>query len=215
MICAIDLASPSGGSAVMPVVSGEVVDQRAVEAVEDDEVVFVRRPVAKASAAAEHLLEQDPRLDRPQQDQELEIRDVDAGREQVDRDDDAGLRPVAELADPLQRPVDSAGDLGDEGVAATEDLARLIDELVGVRDMRKVVGSEDQGLGEPAVLGLVLVGVTLQLLQDAAVGVWGRDVTLDRGGVKGTLVLEQVELQRAGLGVDLVDLLACTAGRCR
>ena len=34
-----------------------------------------------------------------------------------------------------------------------------VDELVGVRGVRQVVGGEDQRLGEAAVLALVLVGV--------------------------------------------------------
>ena len=42
---------------------------------------------------------------------------------------------------------------------AAEDVAGLVDELVGVRGVRQVVGGEDQRLGEAAVLGLVLVGV--------------------------------------------------------
>ena len=62
--------------------------------------------LALAGAAPEHLLEQDARLHLPQKDDELQVGNVDAGRHQIDRDDDARLRPVAELADPLQRPVD-------------------------------------------------------------------------------------------------------------
>ena len=74
-----------------------------------------RRQVGRPPrAAAEHLLEQDAGLHRAQEDEELEVGDVDAGGEQVDGDDDFGVRPVAELADPLQRPIDAAGDLGDE-----------------------------------------------------------------------------------------------------
>ena len=74
-----------------------------------------------------------------------------------------GFGPVAELADPLQRPVDAAGDLGDERLAAAEDVARLVDELVGVGGVRQVVGREDERLREPAVLGLVRIGVALEL----------------------------------------------------
>ena len=51
-----------------------------------------------------------------------------------------------------------AGDLLDEGIAAAEDVAADFDELVGVGDVRQVVGGEDQGLGEAAVLLLVLAG---------------------------------------------------------
>ena len=51
------------------------------------------------------------------------------------------------------------GDLADERVAAAEDVAGQVDELVGVRGVRQVVGGEDQRLGKAAVLLLVLVGV--------------------------------------------------------
>ena len=77
-----------------------------------------------------------------------------------------------------------------------------------MRGVRQVVGGEDQGLGEAAVLPLVLIGVALELLQDLAVGVRRRDLALDLGGVEGALVFEQVELASASLRVDLVDLLA-------
>ena len=93
----------------------------------------------------------------------------------------AGIGAVAELADALQRAVDPAGDLGDEGVAPAEDVAGQVDELVGVRGVRQVVGGEDQRLREAAVLGLVLVGVALELLEDLAVGVGRGDLALDLG----------------------------------
>ncbi len=102
------------------------------------------------------------RLDRTQEDDELQVGDVDAGGQQVDGDNDLRVRAVAELADPLQGSVDSAGDLRDEGVAAAEDVAAELDELVGVGGVRQVVGGEDEGLGEPAGLRLVLVGVALR-----------------------------------------------------
>ena len=63
--------------------------------------------LALAGAAAEHLLEEDAGLDRPQEDDELQVGDVDAGGEHIDGHDDAGVGPVAELADALQRPVDA------------------------------------------------------------------------------------------------------------
>ena len=53
-----------------------------------------------------------------------------------------------------------------------------------------------------------VVGVALELLEDPAVRVRRRDLALDLRGVEVALVLEQVELLGAGLGVDLVDLLA-------
>ena len=63
-------------------------------------------------------------------------------------------------------------------------------------------------LGKRPCLRFVLVGVALELLEDLAVGVRRGDLALDLGGVEGALVLEEVELAGAGLGVDLVDLLA-------
>jgi hypothetical protein len=64
--------------------------------------------------------------------------------------------PVAELADALEGLIyrRAAGDLRQEGLAPAEDLVTLPDELVGVRDVRRVVGREDERLGEPA--GLLL-----------------------------------------------------------
>ena len=58
------------------------------------------------------------------------------------------------------------------------------------------------------MLGLMLVGVALELGEDAAIGVGRGDVALDGGGVECPLVVEQVELLGARLGVDLVDLLS-------
>ena len=93
----------------------------------------------------------------------------------------------------------------DERLAPAEDVAADVDELVGVRGVRQVVGGEDQRLGEAAVLALVLVGVLLDLLEDLAVGVGRGDLALDLGGVELPLVLQQVELLAAGLGVDQLD----------
>ena len=81
MIWVMLLPSPSGGSTVMPVVVAEVLEQRAVEAVEDDEVDLVPVPLTFAGAAAEHLLEQDAGLNRAQEDDVLQVGDVYAGRE--------------------------------------------------------------------------------------------------------------------------------------
>lgn len=161
-----------------------------------------------ARAAAEHLLEEDARLYRPQEHDVFEVGDVHAGRQQVDSDDDAGVGAVAELPDALQRPVDVTGDLGNEGVTSAEAVAGKVDQLVGVRDVRQVVGGEDQGLGEAPELLLVLRGMGLQLFEDLAIGVWRRDLLLDLIGVESPLVLQQVELAHACLRVDLVDLLA-------
>ena len=57
----------------MPVVLPEVLEQRAVEAVEDREVRLVGVLLALARAAAEHLLEQDAGLHRAQEDDELQV----------------------------------------------------------------------------------------------------------------------------------------------
>ncbi len=125
------------------------------------------------------------RLDRPQEDDELQVGDVHAGGEHVHGDDDAGFGPVAELADALQRPVHvGSGDLLHECLAAAEDVAASVDQLVGVRGVRQVVGGEDQRLGEAAVALLVLVGVLLDLFEDLAVGVGDGDLALDLGGVE-------------------------------
>jgi hypothetical protein len=66
----------------------------------------------------------------------------------VNRYGNAGVGADAELADVPKRPVNPARDLGDEGVPAPEDVTRPVDELVGVRGVRQVVGGEDQRLGE-------------------------------------------------------------------
>jgi hypothetical protein len=96
------------------------------------EVILVSVALALASSPAQHLLEQDAALDGPQEDDELEIGDVDAGRQQIDGDRDAGIGAMAELPDALQRPVDPAGDFLDESVAATEGVTREMHELISV-----------------------------------------------------------------------------------
>src|SRR5690606_29845642 len=159
-------------------------------------------------AATKHLLEQDAGLHRPEEDQKLQVRDVDASGQQVDGHDDPWLGAVAEFADALEWAIDPASDLGDEVFSLAEDLPRHGDELVGVRHVWQVVGGEDQRLREPAVLRLELIRVLLQLREDLPVRVRRGDLALDLGGIKGALVLEQVELPRACLGVDLVNLLA-------
>jgi hypothetical protein len=67
---------------------------------------------------------------------------------------DHRLGPVAELADPLERPVHSARDLLDEGFAPAEHVPGRIDEQVRVARVREVVGGEDERLGEAAVAPL-------------------------------------------------------------
>ena len=61
---------------------------------------------ALARAAAEHLLEKDAGLDRPQEDDVFQVGDIDARGQQIDGDDDARLGAVAEFADELQGPID-------------------------------------------------------------------------------------------------------------
>ena len=84
----------------------EALQQRAVEAVEHGEMGFVGVFLALARAAAQHLLEEDARLDRAQENDDLQVGDVHAGGHEIDGDDDAGVLPVAELADALQRAID-------------------------------------------------------------------------------------------------------------
>lgn len=129
----------------------EILDERAVEAIEDDEFGFID-VVAAAGAAAEHLFPEDAGLDRAEEDDEFEGRDVHAGGEHVHGDDDLGIGAVAELADALEGAVHVgvAGDLLDEIVALAEDLAADADELVGVGGVGEVVDGEDEDLGEAA-----------------------------------------------------------------
>lgn len=186
----------------------EEVDQGAVEAVEDGEVGFVGDVFAFAGAAAEHLFEQDPRLDRAEEDDAFDVGDVDAGREEVDGHDDPGEGSVAEFADPLQGSVDPAGDLANKAFAAAEDLDRQFGQFVGVRGVREIIGGEDQGFGEAAVTLFMLVGVFLELLQDLAVGIGGRDLSLDVGRGEFTFVFERIEPFGPRDGVDVFDRFA-------
>ena len=64
MILPTVLPSPLGRLGGHPGGVAEVLQQRAVEAVEDDEVGLVRVALALAGAAPEHLLEEDAGLDR-------------------------------------------------------------------------------------------------------------------------------------------------------
>src|SRR5262249_41767518 len=161
----------------------EVLQQRGGEAVEDSEVRLVRELLALARTAAQHLLEQNEGLDRAKQDDELQIRDVYAGREHVHCDDDARIGPVAELANALKRAIHPASDLLNKGIATAEDIAADVDELVRVRNVRQVMDGEDQTLRLAAVALLVLVGVLLKFLDDLAIGVGRGGALLDlRGG---------------------------------
>ena len=188
--------------------AAEELEQRAVEAVEDDEAALVRVVRALAGPAPEHLLEEDAGLHRAQQDDELQVGDVHSGREQVHGDRHHRPRPVAELADALQRPVRLPGDLLHELLARAERLARQPYELVGVGGVVDVVRGEDERLGKPAVLLLVLERVLLQLLDDLPVRLRRRDVALDLRNVEIALVLEGVAPAPAVLHVDDLDRVA-------
>ena len=135
----------------------EVLQQRAVEAVEDGEVRLVGELLALARAAAEHLLEEDAGLHRAQEDDELQVRDVHAGGEQVHGDDDAGLGPVAELADALERAVHVGPVIFWTKESPRPKTSRQMSTSWSACEVcGQVVGGEDQGLGEAAVLLLVL-----------------------------------------------------------
>jgi len=95
-------------------------------------VRLVEKLLALAGATPKHLLEENARLYLPQEDDGLQIRDVDAGRHEVDRNDDACLRTVAKFADPLERPIHAAGDLPDERLSAAEDVDGDVYQLVRV-----------------------------------------------------------------------------------
>src|SRR6266704_2868301 len=149
----------------------EILKERAVKTIEDDEVRLVWMPLSLASPPPEHLLKQDPRLHRAQEHQELEVWDVDPRGQQVDRYDDGRVGSVAELPDPLKRTIDLARDLGHKRIALSEEVARRVNELVRMRGMRKVVVREDQRLLEPAELFLVSLGVLLEFFEDLAIRV--------------------------------------------
>src|SRR5207245_9912824 len=105
-------------------------------------VGLVRTPLAFACAAAEHLLKEDPRLHRPQEHDELEVGNIDTGREEIHRYRDGWVRPVAELTDALEGPIHAACDLLHERLAATESIATELYELVGGRRVRQIVECE-------------------------------------------------------------------------
>ena len=121
MISPIGRVALAGGSKVNSLADLEVLEH--ADGVEDGEVRLVDG-LAPPCAAAQHLLEQDARLDRPEEDDGLQPGDVDAGGEQVDRHHHARVGPVAELADSLQGSVNArgAGDLLHEVIPAPEPL---------------------------------------------------------------------------------------------
>src|SRR6185437_1244755 len=89
----------------------EVLEKRAVEAVEDGEVALVRVLLTLARAAPHHLFEEDPRLRGPQKDDVLDVGDINSRREQVDCDNHRRVRSVPEATNPLQRAIDLSSDL--------------------------------------------------------------------------------------------------------
>ena len=86
--------------------AAEILEQGAVEAVEDDEVRFVGMTLALASTSSEHLFEEDAGLHGAKEDQELQIRNIDTSRQHIDGDDDAWIGAIAKLTNALQRAVD-------------------------------------------------------------------------------------------------------------
>ena len=150
MICLTVRVSFSGGSAVIAGRFTEVFEERAVETVEDCKVRLIRELLAFSRSSAEHLLEQNARLHRSKEDDEFQVRNINAGREHIDTDDDVRFGPIAELADSLQRSVDisGSGNLLDERIAAAENIARDVDKTIGVGRVWQVVYGEDQRLRE-------------------------------------------------------------------
>src|ERR1700677_2490277 len=141
------------------------------------------------SPAAQHLLEQDARFDRSQEDQILQIWDVDPSRQEVDGYDNRWVGSIAKLANALQRSVGSASDLASEGLTTAEHLASLLDQLVGMRRVRQIVDRKDQRLREAPELCLMCLAVPLDLFEDLAIRVGRSDFSLDLGGVVSPLVL--------------------------
>ena len=81
-------------------------------------------------------------------------------------------------------------------------------ELVGVGPVRQVLAGEDERLREASVLALMLVGIALDLLQDAVVGVRHVDLLLNVGGREGALIFEHVQFPAAALPLDVIHLIA-------
>src|SRR5215510_11359913 len=87
-----------------------------------------------ARAAAKHLLEQDPGLNGAEKHDELQIRNIDPRRKQIDGYGNRRELPIAKLTDALKRAVHrrAAGDFLDERVTLPEDLPGDFDELIGM-----------------------------------------------------------------------------------
>ena len=187
----------------------EIPDERAVETIEDDELGLVD-PRAFTRVASEHLHPEDARLDRAQEDDELQRGNVHAGGEHVHGDDDLGIGAVAEFADALERAVHVrvAGDFLDEVVALAEHFAAGFHQLIGVRGVRDVVDGEDENFWKMAGRLLVRVSVLRYLLDDFPIALRRGDAALDVFGGKLPLVLQFIPLFLAGGGVNVADFLA-------
>src|SRR2546427_337583 len=91
---------------------------------------------------------------------------------------------------------------GGSAVKSPAFLAKDAHKLVGVRGVLQVVHSEHDGLGEPPVLILELLGVPKVLLDDLLVAVRSGDLPLDLSRVEVALVLENIERASPRLRVD-------------
>src|SRR5439155_17925375 len=126
----------------------------------------------------EHLVEEQVVFHWAQAVDVFEVGNIHVGGKHVHSYDNARLRTVAEFADALEGSIHggAAGDFLDEGVAATEDVPRGVDQLIRMRRVPEVVCRKDEGLGEPAVPLFMLGGVLLELFEDLAIRVRGGDL---------------------------------------
>ena len=93
--------------------------------------------VAAPRRAADHLVVEDAAVDPAHEDEVGDRRHVDAGGQQIDRHDIFRARVVLERLDPVERPVDRAGDLLDQivrlrAVFLGQRRAQLLDQDVGM-----------------------------------------------------------------------------------
>src|SRR5258708_15627995 len=83
----------------------EVFQQRAVKAVEHNEMRLVREMFTLSSAASQHLLEKNSGFNWPQENDPFKIRDVHTCCEEINAYNDARLWAVTKFADVLEGPV--------------------------------------------------------------------------------------------------------------
>ena len=187
----------------------EILDQSAVEAVEDGEMGLVDVQAAPG-CSTQHLDPENSGLDRSQEDDKFERRNVHACAEHVHRHHHFRVGTVPEFADLLQRAVDAgaAGDLLDECVALPEFLAAEPHQLIAVGGVGQVVHGKDEDLGEAPRFLLVPIGMASDFLDDSAVAFRRRDLLFDLFGGELPLVLQLVVDLLAGFGIDHPDLLA-------